>query len=448
MITFQDVEKKRMKVLVLGSGAKDHAIAWWFSKSRLIEGLYVAPSNPGTESFAVNLPDVDPADKDQVLKACKDNGIDFVFIGTEKPLFTGVIDHLNKNGISTFGAPGYALKLEGDRKFAREFAKRHNIPVPEYHVFEKSSEISAFLDENEGRTFTIKSNELSPSRMMIHSNDKNELISYAMELFKKGPVLMEDCIDGIGVTASILVDNEGYYVLPICSEYTKREHTDKGVGTPTGGMGAVCPVSISQEALDLISKTIIHPTFKALKEENLYYKGVLTFSIVLSPNGPFLVDYHVRLNDPATQAMVPLIRNDLIEIMVAMQNNTLKRIAPDVTDQSSVSVVIASEGYPNDTKTGAKLQSVDPRYLGNFIDDGAYVFFGAVKREANGEIYTTGGRAATIVGLGQNIIEANSKAYGAIDAIEFDGSWYREDIGNKFFENASEDRQSRADLQN
>ena len=124
-----------MRVLVLGSGAKDHAIAWWFSKSKLIEGLYVAPGNPGTTSFAVNLPDVDPSDKNQVLAACKKNNIDFVFIGTEGPLQTGVIDHLNKNGIETFGAPGYALKLDADRKFSREFAKKHNIPIPDYRIF-------------------------------------------------------------------------------------------------------------------------------------------------------------------------------------------------------------------------------------------------------------------------------------------------------------------------
>ena len=427
-----------MKVLVLGSGAKDHAIAWWFSKSRLIEGLYVAPSNPGTEAFAINLPNVDPSDKEQVLKACKENGIDFVFIGTEKPLFTGVIDHLNKNGISTFGAPGYALKLEGDRKFAREFARRHNIPVPEYQVFENDKEIRAFLGKQKGKTFSIKSNELSPSRMMIHSNDPEILISYAKELLHKGPVVMEDRIIGLPVTASILVDNEGYYVLPLCSEYTKREHTDKGIGIPTGGMGAVCPVAIGQDVINLISKKIIHPTFKALKEENLYYKGVLTFSIIISDKGPFLVDYHVRLNDPATQAMVPLMRNDLAELMIAMQENTLKKIEPKTTGQSSVCVVIASEGYPSNTKINEKLAPVNPKDLGNYIDDGVFVFFGAVSRKDNGNIYTTGGRAATLVGVGNNIIEANSKAYGAIDAVQFDGSWYREDIGNKFFESAIE----------
>ncbi len=426
-----------MKVLVLGSGAKDHAIAWLFSKSKLIEGLYVAPSNPGTAAFAVNLPDVNPADKKQVLAVCKKYGIDFVFIGTEMPLQTGVVDYLNKNGISTFGAPSYALKLEGDRKFAREFATRHNIPVPNYKAFTCTKDIEEYLDANKGKTFTIKTNEMSPSRTMAYSDDKKVLLPFAEKLLQKGTVIVEDRIKGIGVTGSILVDNLGYFVLPLCSEYTNREHTDKGLGTPTGGMGAICPIPLSPEVRDVISKKIIHPTFKGLKEENLYYKGVLTFSIVLAEDGPYLVDYHVRLNDPATQAMVPLIKNDFVELMIAMQNNTLKQVEPVTSEQSSVCVVIASEGYPNDTKTGMKLAPVSPKLLSNAYDDGAFLFFGAVQRQEDNGIYTTGGRAATVVGVGQNIIEANSMAYNAIDSVTFDGSWYREDIGNKFFENST-----------
>jgi phosphoribosylamine---glycine ligase len=375
-----------MKVLVLGSGAKDHAIAWLFSKSKLIEGLYVAPSNPGTAGFAVNLPEVNPADKNQVLAACKKYGIDFVFIGTEMPLQTGVIDHLNKNGISTFGAPSYALKLEGDRKFAREFAKRHNIPVPNYSVFNNLKDIEAYLTKNEGKTFTIKTNEMSPSRTMVYSNNKEALLPFAEKLLQKGPVIVEDRIFGLGITASILVDNEGYFVLPLCSEYTRREHSDHGLGIPTGGMGAVCPIPLSPSVTEVISKKIIHPTFKGLKEEKLHYRGVLTFSIILAEDGPYLVDYHVRLNDPATQAMVPLIKNDLVELMIAMQNNTLKQVEPITSDQSSVCVVIASEGYPNDTKTGMKLAPISPKNLSNCYNDGSYVFFGAVQLKEDGNI--------------------------------------------------------------
>lgn len=427
-----------MKVLVLGSGAKDHAIAWWFSRSRLIEGLYMAPSNPGTSGFAVNLQDVNPSDKDQVLAACKKYGIDFVFIGTEAPLQTGVIDHLNKNGIETFGAPGYALKLEGDRRFSREFAKKYNIPVPNYHVFTTKGELDGFLKENTGKTFIIKPNDLSPSRIMISSSDYKSLLSYGSELLKKSPVVVEDHIEGRQATISILMDNEGYFILPICYEYTKREHTDVGDGVATGGMGAVCPLPLEKETLDLIYTSIVHPTFKALKAEKLYYKGILTFSLLISNDGPVLVDYHVRLNDPATQAMVSIIRNDLCDLMQAMHNNTLKQVKLETTGKSAVAVVIASEGYPLDTKVGQVLSPVPPQYMSNAIDNGTYLFFGAVESKG-GNIYTNGGRAATIVGVDDNIMHANSRAYSSIDLVCFDGSWYRSDIGLKFFINSTDE---------
>ncbi len=423
-----------MKVLVLGSGAKDHAIAWWFSRSKLIEGLYVAPSNPGTASFAINLPDVDPSDKDQVLAACKANGIDFVFIGTEGPLQTGVIDHLNANGIDTFGAPGYAIKLDNDRSFSREFAKRHGIPIPDYHIFSTEKDLDAFLSKNEGKHFIIKPNDLSPSRVMISSSDHTALLEYGKKLLAKGNVVVEEHIDGRQGTITILMDNEGYMVLPSCYEYTKREHTDKGNGVPTGGMGAVCPLPVEAKIKEQIRDRIVIPTFKGLKEENLYYKGILTFSLLITDKGPVLVDYHVRLNDPATQAMVTVIKNDLCELMLAMKNNTLKDIKRETTGKSAVAVVIASEGYPEDTQTGQKLCEIPPQYMRNAIDNGTYLFFGAVESRADG-IYTTGGRAATIVGVDKNIILANSKAYQSIDLVSFDGSWFRSDIGVKFFEN-------------
>ncbi|MBO4409990.1 MAG: phosphoribosylamine--glycine ligase [Spirochaetales bacterium] len=425
-----------MKVLVLGSGAKDHAIAWWFSRSKLIEALYVAPSNPGTTAFAVNLPDVDPSDKDQVLAACRANGIDFVFIGTEGPLQTGVVDYLNKNGIETFGAPGYALKLDSDKSFSKDFARRHNIPIPDYRIFTTEKELSAFLKENQGKTFTIKPNDLSPSRVMISSSDTKALLGYAKGLLKKGPVVVEDHIEGRQATISILMDNEGYFILPICYEYTKREHTDVGNGVPTGGMGAVCPLPLESDIQETIYKTIVHPTFKALKQEKLYYRGILTFSLLISQNGPVLVDYHVRLNDPATQAMVPIMKNDLCVLMQAMQNNTLKSIQLETTGNSSVAVVIASEGYPENTVTGERLSDIRPRNKFNALDSGTYLFFGAVESRKDG-IYTTGGRAATVVGVADNIMSANSKAYSSIDIVNFDGSWYRTDIGVKFFENST-----------
>ena len=196
---------------------------------------------------------------------------------------------------------------------------------------------------------------------MISSSDTKALLDYAKTLLKMGPVVVEDHIEGRQATISILMDNEGYFILPICYEYTKREHTDVGAGVPTGGMGAVCPFPLESEIKETIARTIIHPTFKALKQEKLYYRGILTFSVLIGQNGPVLVDYHVRLNDPATQAMVPIMKNDLCELMMAMQSNTLKSIALETTGNSSVAVVIASEGYPENTVTGERLAAIRPK---------------------------------------------------------------------------------------
>lgn len=425
-----------MKVLVLGSGAKDHAIAWWFSKSKLIDGLFVAPGNPGTADFAVNLSSVNPSDKNAVLEVCKKYGIDFVFIGTENPLFTGVIDYLNSNGISTFGAPGYAIKLEGDRKFAKEFAVRNGVKVPSYKVFNNEKALSEYLRKNKDKMFAIKPNGLSPSRIMVNSSDYKTLVDFAKkQISKKEEVILEESIDGLTLTISILLDEKGALFLPVCSEYTKSEHGENGV--ITGGLGAVCPVPVSDEIKQALEEKIIKPTLQGLKKEQMFYKGILTFSVIMQGNEPYLVDYHVRLNDPATQAFVPLIKNDLVEIMLAMQNNTLDSISLETSDKCSVSVVIASEGYPENPKTGVKLNTVKGNFMNNSLNTKPYLFFGAVEDDGKGSIVTNGGRAATFVGVGDSIIDANAAVYGCIDSVSFKGAWHREDVGNKFFVSAT-----------
>ena len=425
-----------MKVLVLGSGAKDNAMAWWFSKSRLVEDLYVAPGNPGTASFAVNLDNIDPSDKIQVLEACKKHSVDFVFIGTESPLESGVVDYLNSNGISTFGAPLASLKLEADRKFARKFASRHNIPMPAYHVFENQNDLDAYLKDNTCKVHTIKPNGLSPSRMIINSSDSRIISAKARELFKMGSVVIEDHIDGLPVTVSAFMDDRSMFVLPISSEYTGRGNED--VSTVTGGMGAVCPIPLSDEVRSNIRSRILEPTVNALKEENLHYKGVLTFSIVVSGKDPYLVDYHVRLNDPATQSFVPLMKNDIVEIMQAMNDNTLCDVKLSTSDRYSVAVVIASSGYPDKPRTGLKLKNVKGNMLEISSTD-SFVFFGAVGYGKDGGIYTNGGRTATVVGLGNNIVEANEKAYDFVPEIDFKDAWHRKDIGNDFFNHEKEE---------
>ena len=421
-----------MKILVLYSGAKDTALAWWISKSKLIENLYVAPGCPGTEAFAINLPDLDTQDSEQVLKACKDYSIDFVVIGTEGPLLAGVVDCLNSNGIPCFGAPLKSLNLETDRTYARDFASRHGVKYPAYRVFENINNLKAFLD-NEGskKIFTIKPNGFAISRNVFNSSDKNEIISYSEQILKKGPVFLEDHVDGIPITVTLLVDMNGYILLPICSEYTKREHGEANI--VTGGMGAVSPVPLNEEEHFNLINSVINPIFEGLKQEGLLYKGVLTLALVHKDNTDYLVDFHLRFNDPAAQTIIPLIKNDAVDVFRAMQNNTLSSVVLDTCQLSAVSVVVASEGYPQKPKKGLRFKSAAGAAPDNRLEKAPLVFMGAVGRDSKGALVTTGGRTATVVALGTNITEANSLVYKAIKGISFKGSWYREDIGNKFF---------------
>ena len=424
-----------MKVLVLGSGAKDHALAWWLSKSKFISGLYMSRGNLATSDYAFRLDDIDPSSKEDVYKAVLAYGIDLVVIGTEAPLTTGVIAYLNEKGISTFGAPTKAIKLEDDKAFARDFSERHNITTPRRSLFGDILKLRKYLERHNGEEFIVKSNNISPSREVLRSNDTESLIRYAQELMKRGPVLLEEYIPGLPITATIFLDDKGYMMLPVLSEYTEK---NKGDNTPTGGMGAVCPVPLRQEMMEKIEERIIKPTLYGMQVEELSYKGVLTFSIIISKEGePVLVDYHVRFNDPAAQAFIPLIKNDFLEIVEAMKENRISSMKLETSNDFSVAVVLASEGYPLKPVTGREVRGLTVLKM-NKIKDYAEIFVGAVDMK-DGKAVTTGGRNITVVGLSDSLESANKKAYEMIKSIRIDGGWYRNDIGNRFFKENKEE---------
>jgi len=407
-------------------------MTWLFSQSKLVKGLYVAQGNVGTSEIAINLPEVDPSSPESVYEACKTHGITYVFVGTEAPLFTGVIDYVNERGIETFGAPGNALILEGDRNFARTFTSRHNIPTPPYKLFQDENTLSEYLKKHPKRKFVLKSNALAPSRIMVDSCDYDTLMDFGKKMLQTDTLLLEDHVDGLPITITVFTDNNGYLLLPIASEYTKSEEEEEGA--PTGGMGSICPVPLRAHVQQQIVDRIIEPTLHGMRVEKFAYKGVLTFSVILADDGPILVDYHVRFNDPAIQAIAPLITSDIVDLLQAMKENTLNECTLEVSSKSAVAVVVASEGYPEHPVLGKTLKPL-PRLLAtNLLHTMPKVFYGAVM-EKEGKAVTTGGRNVTVVGIGINIIEANKQAYNYIDNVQFEGSWYRKDIGNKFFEN-------------
>ena len=420
-----------MRVLLLGSGAKDHAVAWWFSKSCFLSALFVAPGNLATAKFATNLPSVNIADPGDVYQACVDNRIDFVFIGTETPLFTGVVKYLTDRGLETFGAPSGSLKLEGNRAFSRAFSTRHNIPVPRGSFFSDKESLRKYLERHKGETFIIKSNSVAPSRIMLSSSDTAALMRFAETLFPKGDVLLEECLDGVPATCTLLVDRNGYLALPVTSDYMKKSADDQ---TPTGGMGAICPVPMLERLKDKIRERIIDPTLYGMQVEQLSYKGVLTLSMMIRNNEePYLVDYHVRLNDPATQAMVPLIDTDIISLLYAMRDDRIGTMELSVSDKCAVAVVLASEGYPLHPLIGREVTGLSARLM-EPLSDTPNVFIGAIQESDGGKAITTGGRNITVVGKGANLQEANKNAYDLIRKKAFRDLWYREDIGNAYFE--------------
>ncbi len=420
-----------MKILLLGAGAKDHALAYFLSQSKRITGLFVAPGNFGTKSIAINLNDVDIEDKESVYNACKKYKIDGVVIGTESPLQKGVIDYLNEKNIKTLGTLEKAVKLDGDREFSRAFCQKYSINIPESKIFKNNKELEKYLDLHKNEHFVIKKKNMSPSRIMIDSKDKEKLLEFAKPLFKDGPIILEKHLKGISATLSVFIDGKNYLKLPLASEYNKT-HED-GKGSATGGMGSICPFPVKKEINKIIDEKIVKPTLYGLKKENLMYKGVITFSMVITKKEPILVDYHVRFNDPATQSIIPLIKNDALDIFEAIRNQELDKIKIETKNYTSVAVVVASKGYPNNPVIDQEVNINNSTYKNFTVYDNCYIFFGAVKEE-NGRLLTSGGRNITVVGIGDTIEMANKRAYKVIKEINIKDSWYRKDIGNKFFE--------------
>ena len=422
-----------MRVLVIGEGAKDHAILTWFSRSNLLSDLFIAPGNISTQRIATNLNDFDYLNKEEVYKACVKYDINFVFIGTEQPLFDDIIDYLNEKGISTFGATTNAMRIETDRHFAHEIATKYGINTSDKYFFDNIDSIDAYLDNNKGEQFVVKSSKYAPSRTMLNSNNKEAILEYSNLLLKTGGVVIEKYVKGLPLTASILIDNDGYLLLPITADYM---YTNKVDGKPTGGMGAVCPLSLTKNIKKVITKTIIKPTFEALKKENLTYRGVLTFSIMLSGEDCILVDYHLRFSDPSTQAMIPLIKNDICQLLIKMNEDKIAEEKLVLRKRFTTALVVASENYPTDPVINVKVDKINPGLLSNEFNYRNLILTGAIKGDDINNLKTSGGRCFTIVGIGKTLNESTKHAYDVVDEFSFKGSWYRQDIDGTYFEDS------------
>ena len=416
-----------MKVLVLGSGAREHAIAWKFSKSNILSGLYVAPGNAGTEDIAENLPDVDPCGGGGGGGGGGEYKIDFVFVGPEAPLAAGVVDDLEAAGIYAFGPCKQAAQLEASKLYSKSFMKKYGIPTAYSEEFDNVEAFEKAIKKSEGKV-VIKKNGLAAGKGVLESDDKKELLEFGRNILKDDTLLVEEFLTGWETSIFAISDGKDFVLLPPCADFKKAY--DKDQGPNTGGMGSICPVpTVSKDLLAQIEKEVVIPTFEGIKKEGYKYIGLLYFGLMITPKGPKLLEYNARFGDPETQALLPLIDSDFGSLFDAVRKQELASFPLEISNKCSLCVVIAAGGYPGKYAKGNVVH-----YMPLFRDDLVVIFHASTGRDMDNNIITGGGRCFSVVGLGKDFAEASKYAYIAADEVYFKDCFHRSDIGKKFFE--------------
>ena len=418
-----------MNVLVIGSGGREHAFGWKISKSKIPNKLFFAPGNAGTESIGINL-DVDISNFNQLKNTIVRNNINLVLVGPEVPLVSGISDFIHSNKklekINVIGPKKLGAMLEGSKSFAKEFMERHNIPTAPYKKFSLKN-LNDGLDylESISPPYVLKANGLAAGKGVLIINELEKAKNSLVEMLKNKKfgsaskeVVIEGFLDGIELSCFVLTDGDSFITLPYAKDYKRIGEGDSGLNT--GGMGAVSPVPFNDEDFkNKIENKIIKPTIKGLKKDNIDYLGFIFIGLINVKGEPFVIEYNVRMGDPETQVVLPRIKNDFLEILLATANNKLSEIKLDVSPNSAVTIVSVSGGYPESYEKGLDV-------LGD-IDQELVFQAGTLKK--NNKIVTNGGRVFSSTALGSSIKIALSKAYKNLKKIKFKGMYFRKDIG-------------------
>ncbi|MCF7928948.1 MAG: phosphoribosylamine--glycine ligase [Spirochaetales bacterium] len=415
-----------MRVLIIGSGAREHALTWAFSRSKRISELCVAPGNAGTGELAKNLPDIDPLDTSAIIRTCRECKITVVFIGPEAPLAAGLVDELEAEGIPAIGPGRSAARLETSKAFAKSFMQRNGVPTAGYREFSESEGFDSYIKTVNGR-IVLKKSGLAGGKGVLETSDKDEALSFGRKVLKDDHLVVEEFLSGYEISVFTLLDGNSYLMLPHCADFKKAGEGDTGPNT--GGMGAICPVPwVENDLVEDIRREIIEPTFDGIRQEGLLYRGVLYFGLMITENGPRVLEYNVRLGDPETQVLLPSIRSDFGDLTDSILEGNLSSFPLSLSDKSFIGVVVASKGYPGKYEKGKQVKA-----LPSVSEKEALLFHASTQLDDQNNIITGGGRCFTVVGRGTNYVKANQHAYRNAEQIVFDGAWFRSDIGQKFF---------------
>ncbi len=418
-----------MNILVIGSGGREHALCWKLRQSSKTEDLYCAPGNGGTSEIAVNV-DLTVSEHPAVIDFCKDKNIDLVVVGPEAPLAVGITDDLENSGIKVFGPLYAASRMESSKIFAKELMGRYNIPTAPFRIFDDFKKAEEYI-RSEGAPIVVKAYGLAAGKGVIVTDNIEEAVEGArlMLVEKKfgsagQRIIVEKCLKG--EEASILVITDGQNVIPLASSQDHKCLLDGDKGPNTGGMGAYSPAPVIDEAFFAgIMETIIRPTLEGLRNENILYRGVLYAGLMITDSGPKVLEYNVRFGDPETQAILPRLKSDFVDLLVAAADGDISGIELEWDERECVCVVLASGGYPDSYEKGKRITG-----LREALDENALIFHAGTRLE-NGEFFSSGGRVLNVVGMGDGIKEAVENTYRAVEKIHFDGMCYRKDIGYK-----------------
>jgi phosphoribosylamine--glycine ligase len=420
-----------MKVLIIGSGGREHAITWCAAKSKKVTKLYCAPGNAGTSVIAENV-DIKSDDVDGLLKFALDNKIDLTIVGPEIPLVMGLVDIFLENGLKAFGPTEDGAQMEGSKVFTKNLFKKYNIPTAAFGEFDGSKQAIAYIKENKTYPLVVKADGLAAGKGVIIAQSELEAITAVADIMDRkvfgnagDRVVIEEFLEGD--EASILAFTDGETVLPLPASQDHKRIFDGDKGPNTGGMGAYAPTPLITPALlETIMKTVLYPTVKALRSEGIIYKGILYAGIMVTKAGPKVLEYNVRFGDPETQAVLPLLKTDLTDICLAVIDGKLKDIRMEVEDKAAINVVLASKGYPGDYVKGKVISG-----LNAFDGREDMMVFHAGTALKDGKVVTAGGRVLNVTAVAKDIRSAIDKVYKDIDRVSFEGVYYRKDIGRR-----------------
>ncbi len=414
-----------MKVLVVGNGAREHAIAWKLAQSPRVDDLIVAPGNAGTAQLARNAP-VSAADLEGLRKLAHSERVDFTIVGPEAPLAAGIVDLFQQSGLPIFGPTKGAARIESSKSFAKELMIHANVPTGFAKTFSRFGEALTYIEQF-APPIVIKADGLAAGKGVVVAETMNDAIDALRQQMEEKTlghagdrVLIEEYLEGQEISVFAFVDGER--VSPMVAACDYKRIGDGDTGPNTGGMGSYSPPAVWTAGLqDSVRNRIVEPVVKALAEAGAPYKGVLYAGLMLTKDGPKVIEFNCRLGDPETQVILPRLKSDLAEIMLRTAQGDLKGVSIEWDARACVGVALASGGYPGSYKTGYPISGLDS------LDADAIAFHAGTKA-TEGVVVTDGGRVLTISALGQTLDEARRKAYANVQRIRFQGATFRKDI--------------------